>query len=56
LDAPLIIAAGDGSYVWADQGGASPGWDQVADAAGGTGDSIVRRSMVVPRMMFQWQF
>jgi hypothetical protein len=56
LDAPLIIAAGDGSYVWADQGGASPGWDQINNASAGAGSSVVRRYTVVPRMEFQWQF
>jgi hypothetical protein len=35
LDCPLYIAANDGSYVFADQGGASPGWDEVTVADGG---------------------
>ncbi|HEX4047827.1 MAG TPA: porin [Elusimicrobiota bacterium] len=56
LDVPLIIAAGDGAYVFPDQGGASPAWDQITAAAGGVGDSVIRRVVVEPRMMFQWQF
>jgi hypothetical protein len=56
LDCPQIIAANDGSYVFADQGGASPGWDQIATAATGTGNSVIRSTSVEARMMFQWQF
>jgi hypothetical protein len=56
LDVPLIIAAGDGAYVFTDQGGASPAWDQIASAGAGVGDSVIRRVVVEPRMMFQWQF
>ena len=56
LDCPQIIAANDGSYVFADQGGASPGWDQIQAADAGIGSSVVRRTSVEARMMFQWQF
>ncbi|MFI5349135.1 MAG: porin [Elusimicrobiota bacterium] len=56
LDCPLIIAAGDGAYAFPDQGGASPAWDQIAAADGGTGSSVVRRATVEGRMMFQFQF
>jgi hypothetical protein len=56
LDCPLYIAAGDGAYVFSDQGGASPGWDEVQVADAGTGSSMVRRATVEARMMFQFQF
>jgi hypothetical protein len=56
LDCPLFIAAGDGAYVMPDQGGGSPGWDQVAAADAGTGSSVVRRATVEGRMLFQFQF
>ena len=56
LDCPMIIAAGDGSYAFPDQGGGSTGWDQIADADAGTGSSVVRRVIVEPRMEFQFQF
>ena len=56
LDCPLIIAANDGAYVFPDQGGGSPGWDQIGSAEGGLGNSMVRRTSVEARMMFQWQF
>lgn len=55
LDAPLFVDHSDGAYVFADQGGASPGWneDSVLTTAG---NSMLRRTTVEGRMLFQFQF
>jgi hypothetical protein len=56
IDCPLFVSAGDGSYAFPDQGGGTPMWEEVTAADAGAGSSMLRRTTVEGRMMFQFQF